>query len=328
MGGFGDVLRGLGSVLNPQVLQQVEQERLQQGQQAQQMGLLALQQAQADKKQASDQSFQRQQDAQKIAAQFELHKQDLTQKAADRLAQIQEQAVQGRITKEEADRRAAELRKEMQASLFAQQQTMAQFMAALRQPPQPQLITNEQGVFQLDRSGNAVPVTGPDGKPLTGKSPTKALPPTAAKGILENNQNLRRAEQALALIKGKNVGTMTGDKEATGWKGFLPDAILQRVDPEGTDARAMLSDLGSLVIHDRSGAAVTAAEFPRLQPFIPSAKDDPETVKKKLNRFVQVYKQISEDAKNFYSESGYKVPDSATHAAPQAEKPDPLGLRK
>ena len=33
------------------------------------------------------------------------------------------------------------------------------------------------------------------------------------------------------------------------------------------------------VIHSRSGAAVTAAEFPRLAPFIPSEKDDADTVK-------------------------------------------------
>lgn len=187
---------------------------------------------------------------------------------------------------------------------------MLRLAASLRQPPQPQMITNNDGVFQIGRDGVATPVVDTSGKPLTGKPQEKALPATAAKGLLENNQNLRRAESALALIEGKDQGEMKGDKNATGLKGFLPDAVLQRVDPEGIDARAAIADLGSLVIHDRSGAAVTAAEFPRLQPFIPSSRDDPETVKKKLKRFVQVYKGIVDDTKGFYKDSGFKVPDS------------------
>jgi hypothetical protein len=139
----------------------------------------------------------------------------------------------------------------------------------------------------------------------------KPLPATAAQKIADNEQNLRRAQQALDLMEGKKVGVMEGDQNATGLKGFLPDAVLQRVDPKGVDARAAIGDLGSLVIHDRSGAAVTASEFPRLQPFIPSPKDDPETVKKKLKRFVQVYKETSDGVKDVYRESGFRVPDSS-----------------
>lgn len=46
-----------------------------------------------------------------------------------------------------------------------------------------------------------------------------------------------------------------------------------------------------MVIHDRSGAAVTAAEFPRLA-FIPSPTDDAETVQKKLRQFVSSYEAV------------------------------------
>lgn len=136
----------------------------------------------------------------------------------------------------------------------------------------------------------------------------KPLPSPTANKLLENQRNLRTAEQALALIEGKSVGGMKGAKEATGWKGYLPEAILQRTDPEGVATRATIADLGSMKIHDRSGAAVTASEFPRLRPFVPLVTDDPATVKKKLSRFVQEYKDVVKDTENFFTASGYNVP--------------------
>lgn len=137
--------------------------------------------------------------------------------------------------------------------------------------------------------------------------PAKALPISAAQKLMENQQNLRRAEQALSLIKGEDGG----DTSATGVKGYLPEAILQRTDKSGVQTRAAIADLGSLVIHDRSGAAVTAAEFPRLRPFIPLVTDSPEAARKKLERFVQVYRDSVGETVDFYQESGYNVPTGA-----------------
>lgn len=137
----------------------------------------------------------------------------------------------------------------------------------------------------------------------------KPLPPSSSKGVLENRQNLAMAERALAELEKY--------PDATGWKGYQPDWMLQRTDPEGVDARAAIANIGSLVIHDRSGAAVTAAEFPRLQPFIPSPKDHPDVAKKKLKQFVKIYREITEDAENFHRDSGYNVPEQRG-AAPAA----------
>lgn len=147
------------------------------------------------------------------------------------------------------------------------------------------------------------------GKPEKVKE-EKPVPVSAAKGILSNRDNLRKAQTALALISGETVGDMAGDKEATGWKGYAPEAVLQRTDPKGVNTRAAIGDLGSMVIHDRSGAAVTAAEFPRLRPFIPLVTDDPAVAKKKLARFVSEYEALTEDTESFYKESGYKVPSA------------------
>lgn len=128
------------------------------------------------------------------------------------------------------------------------------------------------------------------------------LPAAIGSKFMENSQNLRMAENALDLI-GKH-------KEATGVKGYLPDPLLQRIDPNGVDTRAAVANLGSMVIHDRSGAAVTASEFPRLRPFIPSATDAPDVVKKKLTQFVTEYKKINQEMTEFYKESGYDIPEN------------------
>jgi hypothetical protein len=136
----------------------------------------------------------------------------------------------------------------------------------------------------------------------------KPLPPSLSKPLLENQQNLRRAEKALLLARGGSVGGIKGDKESTGLKGMLPNQMLSRVDPEGVATRAAIADLGSLVIHDRSGAAVTAAEFPRLAPFIPTEKDDAETVQKKLKGFVSTYRDVLNSDVEYHRSSGYHVP--------------------
>jgi len=143
--------------------------------------------------------------------------------------------------------------------------------------------------------------------------PQKALPITAAQKLLENQQNLNKARDALKLIESV--------KGATGVKGFLPDFILQRTDPKGVEARAAVADLGSMIIHDRSGAAVTAAEFPRLRPFIPLMTDDQETVVKKLKRFMEIYQEVTEDAAEFYKDSGYKVPELKSNEPPTKTTP-------
>ena len=52
---------------------------------------------------------------------------------------------------------------------------------------------------------------GPDGQPVKGKSTEKALPTSAAQKIMENQQNLRRAEQALALVRGEDVKNEKGE---------------------------------------------------------------------------------------------------------------------
>lgn len=116
----------------------------------------------------------------------------------------------------------------------------------------------------------------------------KIVPAQAQKAILGADSALRKLDDAIALLE--------QNKDAVGAKGYLPDIALNRMFPEGTEARAAISDIGSLVLHDRSGAAVTAAEYPRQAPFIPKINDDYDTALKKLKRMRELQ---AEDAQAF-----------------------------
>lgn len=113
-------------------------------------------------------------------------------------------------------------------------------------------------------------------------------PPDAAtrKAIHEANIGAANIDRAIDLINER--------PSSLGTKYKVPgmEVIGQYTDPEGTSARAAVSNIGSLKLHDRSGAAVTIAEFPRLAPFIPGPGDKPEVAKKKLEGLKTEYQTI------------------------------------
>lgn len=129
----------------------------------------------------------------------------------------------------------------------------------------------------------------------------KQVPVHAQKAILGAANSIAELDRAIAAMESP------GGENATGLKGYLPNPILQRAYPEGTEARAAVADIGSLVLHDRSGAAVTAAEYPRQIPFIPSIADDKATVLKKLKRMRQIQIEDAEAlAGTYVPEQGFQ----------------------
>ena len=160
----------------------------------------------------------------------------------------------------------------------------------------------------------------------------KPIPPTVNNALIENAMSLRTLDKAIRLASGQPVDSSKGDVDATGWKGYLPQAILNRIDPSGVDTRAEVADIGSLKIHDRSGAAVTISESPRLMPFIPTAKDDNTTVKRKLTRLFEEAKAMQGMLADTYSkDQGYKSPPKLPNpsifnggAAPSAPTAGPV----
>lgn len=171
--------------------------------------------------------------------------------------------------------------------------------------PKGVVVQTDAGPVLADpRTAVGTPVTV-GGKPVGNK--LTAVPASANTAMITNSQNLSNLDTAIKLLEGKDVGEMKGDKAATGWKGFMPGSVLNRVDPKGVDARAALADFGSMVLHDRSGAAVTASEYPRLMPFVPQATDDNATALKKLKRFKQIVEQEQSSLKEAYGPgAGYK----------------------
>lgn len=140
----------------------------------------------------------------------------------------------------------------------------------------------------------------------------KAIPQTITKGMQENISALKQLDRAEALLNQNegSVGGVGSTLAATipGVGNLQNRNLMGFGDPNGAQLRAVIADIGSLIIHDRSGAAVSASEFPRLRPFIPSISDDAPTIRKKLANFRAVYEETLRDAASYYGpETGYKA---------------------
>lgn len=143
-------------------------------------------------------------------------------------------------------------------------------------------------------------------------NPTSSGAATFKKAIAENRARMKDIDAALVEY----------DKhpEATG--GLLRDvadvvpitatAITkydQNKHPELVPAQAAIANIGSLVIHDRSGAAVTISEFPRLAPFIPAKGDKPEVVRAKLKSLRQQIERLNAEMEGPETASGSADPE-------------------
>jgi hypothetical protein len=173
--------------------------------------------------------------------------------------------------------------------------------------PNFQPIAREGGGIAVvnSRDGVVRDATTASGAPVP--KPLKDLPATVANGYIENQVALNKIDEAITGVQKY--------PNALGLKNLMGDAVRQRTDPEGVAIRAMIADIGSMKIHDRSGAAVSAAEFPRLKPFVPSANDEPAAAVEKLKLFKREYELMQQGITTFYSE-GYKQPPTSPAPAP------------
>lgn len=113
-----------------------------------------------------------------------------------------------------------------------------------------------------------------------GVQPVKAPPPSIQKAVATNRSQSSTIDKAIAAV--------TARPTAVGLRRSAGDAINQRLDPDGVDARALVANIGSMLVHDRSGAAVTVSEYPRLAPFVPKITDDSQAIIKKLRQLQNV----------------------------------------
>lgn len=129
--------------------------------------------------------------------------------------------------------------------------------------------------------------TGQSGKGTGGTSSGGAAMIKARAGNISQLAIIDDALKELEAHPGA-VGLMRGIP-------IIGDRLDPRADPEGVGARASIANIGSLKIHDRSGAAVSVNEFPRLAPFVPSITDPPEAIKVKLQKLRDAI-QVETDA--------------------------------
>lgn len=166
------------------------------------------------------------------------------------------------------------------------------------------------------------------GAPVMQKPPVmpRELPTDVQNTLRENAGRLSQIDAALAEV--------TAYPAAFGLTNAIPGAelVTQYTDPQGVRARAAVADIGSKQINDRSGAAVTISEYPRLAPFVPKASDKPEVVKEKLKKLRD---GIAEEQRLFASaygtDQGYRgtplLNQGGGGARPGGLDPaDPLGL--
>lgn len=152
---------------------------------------------------------------------------------------------------------------------------------------------------QKQREWNAT--HNPDGskKPEAASGGGKNIPEVSARGIQGNIATLAQIDAALAALNGRpqSIGPGTG---------FFGDTVTQFNDPDGTNTRASIGKIGAVTIHDLSGAAVSASEAPRFQPFVPTVTDRPEVARAKLEKFrEELRRQIDEQDAYYSPANGY-----------------------
>jgi hypothetical protein len=174
--------------------------------------------------------------------------------------------------------------------------------------------------FQPSSDGGLEPIPGgpEDPKRIAEKEDAKrpatekAIPGQQLVGLQENLTALKKIDGALTQLD-KVPGSVGGIGSFLAEK--FPDVggnIQNRMDPAGTNLRALIADIGSMKVHQRSGAAVTASEMPRLKPFVPGLSDDPATVRNKLQNFAAEYEAVTKETLKYFSaENGFKPYTSA-----------------
>jgi hypothetical protein len=126
----------------------------------------------------------------------------------------------------------------------------------------------------------------------------KPIPAHINTAISTNDMSIKQIQEALDLIK-KNPN-------AIGLKNYLSDEAIDRADPKGVAARSALSNISSLVIHERSGSAVSASEMQRLG-FIPAKTNTYDAAKTKLEAMLKYAKAQQQGLTETYAEDqGYK----------------------
>jgi hypothetical protein len=177
--------------------------------------------------------------------------------------------------------------------------------AVARPPATPEAVnwqmhTNADGsVIQVDpRTGSTRPVPGATALPGSRPNALDQRTASANRQMIGDIEDVERK--------------LTEYPNAVGWKGYLPDAALQRTDPKGVALRAALANVGSAITLMRSGGAVSDSEFSRLEAFLPKDTDNVDALRVKLSNLKAFFKRKSETGPEGVDDSGGQPPAGST----------------
>ena len=147
------------------------------------------------------------------------------------------------------------------------------------------------------------------------------VPAATMKAYVDNNASMRKIDRALQAVDAYPDGL--GGRNAV-----IPDFVSSRTDPKGVDVRSKVADIGSLLIHDRSGAAVTISETPRLKPFVPEVSDTPAAARTKLKNLRLALADMQADFEDAYSNADGESALKKIGQRRSGTIPAPAGVRK
>jgi hypothetical protein len=189
-------------------------------------------------------------------------------------------------------------------------------------PVQPAAAPVQSAAAPTQQATPPQPASPPqqqDGIRIIQPKAAKPIPEGIQKGMTENVVALRKIEDAAAALSKTPEATGAGVGAVNS---VAPNAVTNFMFPEGVNARALISDIGSLKIHDRSGAAVSVSEFPRLAPFIPTVGDSGPVLKDKLANFQREYINALNDMNSEYgADKGYSANSTVTETLKNGRTP-------
>lgn len=155
-----------------------------------------------------------------------------------------------------------------------------------------------QTVYQQGPDGN-ITMVGGQSKAQLKPWPANAL--AARKDIVAAAKNI---DTALSLFDPKNKSPKSKRaKAAVGFgTGAFGESFTQWNDPDGVEARAVVGQIGGIIIKDTSGAAVSLSEDKRLAKWVPLVTDTPSAVHVKLQNLRRELRQRAQAMDETYTE--------------------------
>lgn len=223
----------------------------------------------------------------------------------------QDKLAQDRWKTEQAT--TAEYRKQ-QADLERERITSLERRTMRERPPD--VRQTDRGMMQWDpakQKWDLVPGTEPTG--VSGRP----IPQGMANDMKSNASVLSQIDSLLPQLRDQSGNFTKAAKDAFGAGNAVvnmltPDAISDNVknffDSDGTDLRAIVTNLNSYVVKERNGAAVTVAEFARQRGFLPTDSDSEEIIERKLTNLRKAIGDEQQYMLDFAESQGYRAPPS------------------